>query len=103
MTLAAPSSTVRTGPAPAPVTTDPVLSPPRPQRRLGGPRLSALGLLGVALGAVAGAVVLRCMGRKALWREEPPPVNNARLPIPRLFDALRHDGSPPAYYVALHY
>jgi mannosyltransferase len=60
-------------------------------------------LLGVAFGAVAVSIVVRFMGPRALWLDEALTVNIARLPIPRLFDALRHDGSPPAYYIALHY
>ena len=60
-------------------------------------------MLGVAFGAVAVSIVVRFMGPKALWLDEALTVNIARLPIPRLFDALRHDGSPPAYYIALHY
>jgi uncharacterized membrane protein len=46
---------------------------------------------------------LRFVGPHGLWLDEALTVNIARLPLPRLFDALRHDGSPPAYYVALHY
>jgi len=104
MTLADPSSTVRTGPAlPGPVTTAPVLSPPRPRRRPDVARIAELALLAVAFGAVVVSIALRFTGPKALWLDEALTVNIARLPIPRLFDALRHDGSPPAYYVALHY
>src|SRR5580704_1094187 len=104
MTLADPSSTVRTEPAiSTPVEPAPVLSPPRRRRRPDLPRIGELCLLGVAFGAVAVSIVVRFMGPKALWLDEALTVNIARLPIPRLFDALRHDGSPPAYYIALHY
>jgi len=60
-------------------------------------------LLGLAYAVAGVAVVLRFIGPKALWLDETLTVNIARLPLGQLFDALRHDGSPPAYYVALHY
>ena len=49
------------------------------------------------------AVGLRFIGPKGLWLDEALTVSIARLPIPKLLEALRHDGSPPAYYVLLHY
>jgi len=56
-----------------------------------------------AVTAAAVGVALRFGGPRALWLDEALTVNIARLPLTRLFDALRHDGSPPAYYVLLHY
>jgi len=54
----------------------------------------------VSLCAVA--VALRFMTRSPLWLDEALTVNIARLPLPHLFEALRHDGAPPAYYLLLH-
>jgi hypothetical protein len=51
---------------------------------------------------LAALVVVRLHSGSALWLDEALSVNIARLPLPQLFTALRHDGSPPLYYVVLH-
>jgi len=47
-------------------------------------------------------VILRCWSPTALWLDEALSVNIARLPLGAIPEALRHDGSPPLYYVVLH-
>ena len=107
MTLAEPPSDVARSTALA------TLAPPTeirlPPRRPVAPArpwwdrsLEAL-LLVVAIAATAVGIALRFTGPRALWLDEALTVNISRLPLTRLFDALRHDGSPPAYYVLLHY
>ncbi len=59
--------------------------------------LTAAVVLVVALG-----LVLRFLTQSHLWLDEALTVNIAKLPLSRIPDALRHDGSPPLYYVALH-
>jgi mannosyltransferase len=57
-----------------------------------------------ALGAIVLAgVVLRFVQRSPLWLDEALSVNIAQLPLGDLFEALRHDGHPPFYYLLLHY
>jgi len=51
---------------------------------------------------IGALVVVRLHSGSALWLDEALSVNIARLPLPRLFTALRHDGSPPFYYLLLH-
>ena len=51
---------------------------------------------------VALGVFLRFFARSDLWLDEALTVNVARLPLSHLPAALRHDGSPPLYYVLLH-
>ncbi len=58
--------------------------------------------LAVAAVVVVG-VVLRFATSSPLWLDEALSVNIAELPIGDIFDALRHDGHPPLYYVLLHY
>ena len=60
-----------------------------------------LGWLAVA-GAVGLGVALRAWTRSDLWLDEALSVNIARLPPGELFEALRHDGHPPLYYLLLH-
>jgi mannosyltransferase len=62
------------------------------------PRLALL----VVVGVVVAGVVLRFVQRSPLWLDEALSVNIARLPLGDLFEALRHDGHPPFYYVLLH-
>jgi len=52
---------------------------------------------------VAVAVAIRLHSASGLWLDEALSVNIARLPVRELPDALRHDGSPPLYYLLLHY
>lgn len=80
----------------------------RPPRRTSGRpsqavRVAEWVLLAIAFSATASAVAMRFVGPPALWLDEALTVNIARLPVPKLFDALRHDGSPPLYYLALHF
>jgi mannosyltransferase len=51
---------------------------------------------------VAIGVALRFLTSSHLWLDEALTVNIARLPLSRIPDALRHDGSPPLYYMLLH-
>ena len=53
-------------------------------------------------GAVAVGVAVRAYTRSDLWLDEALSVNIARLPLSELFEALRHDGHPPLYYLLLH-
>ncbi len=56
-----------------------------------------------ALGLVlVGAVVARFLAVSPLWLDEALTVNIARLPVGDMFEALRHDGAPPLYYLLLH-
>jgi hypothetical protein len=85
-------------------------TPPRP----GAPRRVArdgdspfAGPLGIAFAVaivltLVAAVVLRFVTRSALWEDEALTVAIARRPLGQLHGLLRHDGSPPLYYVLLH-
>ena len=57
-------------------------------------------LLGVVL--VLG-VLVRLHSPSELWLDESLSIEISRRPLPELFDALRQDGSPPLYYLLLHY
>ncbi|MCK9925168.1 glycosyltransferase family 39 protein [Frankia sp. AgPm24] len=60
-------------------------------------------LLMVAVGfAVAVGAVLRFATPSHLWLDESLTVAIASLPVSDLLHALRHDGSPPLYYLLLH-
>ncbi|MBN2623555.1 MAG: glycosyltransferase family 39 protein, partial [Acidimicrobiales bacterium] len=48
-------------------------------------------------------IALRFVQRSPLWLDEALSVNIAQLPVGDLFEALRHDGHPPFYYLLLHY
>ncbi|HWW52495.1 MAG TPA: glycosyltransferase family 39 protein, partial [Acidimicrobiales bacterium] len=100
MSLANPPSTVvevdlRARRAPTPV----ISAPARRRSLVAVERL----LLAVALGLVVVGVVLRFVTHSSLWLDEALTVNIARLPLPQLFAALRQDGSPPLYYLVLHF
>ncbi|MGH9010197.1 MAG: glycosyltransferase family 39 protein [Acidimicrobiia bacterium] len=57
----------------------------------------------LAIGVVVAAgVVARFVAASHLWLDEALTVNIASLPLSQLTEALRHDGSPPLYYVVLH-
>ena len=71
-------------------------SPGRADRR------AAFLTVAVAAVVVAG-IALRFLTSSHLWLDEALTVNIARLPLSRIPDALRHDGSPPLYYVLLHW
>src|SRR5256886_13647238 len=74
-----------------------LVEPPSPGR---APRVRAEVV--VVAPVVAIGVGLRFSARSDLWLDEALTVNVARLPLPRLPEALRHDGAPPLYYVLLH-
>jgi mannosyltransferase len=50
---------------------------------------------------VTAGVMLRLHSRSELWLDEALSVNIARVPLDELTDVLRHDGSPPLYYLLL--
>jgi hypothetical protein len=52
--------------------------------------------------ALAVSIVLRFVSTGPLWLDESLSNEIARRPLSDLFTALRHDGSPPLYYVLLH-
>jgi hypothetical protein len=57
----------------------------------------------IVAGIVAVGVALRFYSPSNLWLDEALSVNISRLSLGDLFEALRHDGHPPLYYVLLHY
>lgn len=63
----------------------------------------------VVAGAVAGAAIVivglaaRFLAPNGLWLDEALSVNIAKLPLGQLPGALLEDGSPPLYYVLLHW
>src|SRR3954447_18051857 len=59
-------------------------------------------LTAAVVAVVVLGVVLRFLTMSHLWLDEALTVNIARLPLSRISDALRHDGSPPLYYLAMH-
>ena len=65
-------------------------------------RASRLAIVAFVATACAG-LVFYAYSRSALWLDEALSVNVARLPLSQLQDALKHDGAPPLYYVALHF
>jgi mannosyltransferase len=88
-------------PAPPPTGVDvevpPLAAPESPRWR----RLPWAGL--VLAGAVGFGVAARFVAYSNLWLDEALTVNISRLPLGDIPDALRHDGSPPLYYVILHF
>ena len=60
-------------------------------------RSSSWGVVAVVAGAV-----LRFATTSALWLDEALTVNISRLAPGDIFEALRHDGHPPLYYLLLH-
>ncbi len=98
-----PSSAAAPTVAPDRTLTTPARVPVGPARPGRVERWAERALLVIAFGVTVLAVCFRFIGPRALWLDEALTVNISRLPLPRLFDALRHDGSPPGYYVLLHY
>jgi uncharacterized membrane protein len=54
------------------------------------------------LAAAVVAVAARCFTSSPLWLDEALSANIASLPVGDIFEALRHDGHPPLYYLVLH-
>lgn len=52
---------------------------------------------------LAGVIALRFLAFSPLWLDESQSVAIAHRSLPRLFVALRRDGSPPLYYLLLHF
>src|SRR5579864_1678906 len=102
MVLAEPPADVVTTLDVATLPGHPATTAPAPWWRR-GERAVEFVLIGIAVAATVVGILVRFTGPRALWLDEALTVNISRLPLPRLFDALRHDGSPPAYYVLLHY
>jgi mannosyltransferase len=82
-----------------------------PASKAGRSRLAPVGApvgtrppwLGIATGFVLFlAVVVRFATVSPLWLDEAQTVAIARLPLGDLAEGLRHDGSPPLFYVILH-
>ncbi len=48
-------------------------------------------------------LAMRFLTGSHLWLDEALTVNISKLPLSRIPDALRRDGSPPLYYLALHF
>jgi mannosyltransferase len=67
------------------------------------PDRRSLWLVCAVVTVLLAGVFLRFWTRSALWLDEAVSVNIARLPLGNLVDALRHDGSPPLYYLLLHF
>jgi mannosyltransferase len=59
-------------------------------------------LVPAVVAALVAAVVLRFLAFSVLWLDEAQTVEIAHRSLPDLLSALRHDGSPPLYYVLLH-
>jgi hypothetical protein len=72
---------------------------PAPSGASGRRRLAVT--VGVVL-VLALGLVARFLTVSHLWLDEALTVNIARLPMGDMFQALRHDGAPPLYYVLLH-
>jgi mannosyltransferase len=70
------------------------LAPPRSPAR----PLLVVGFVVVLLASV----VLRLVASGPLWLDESLSAEIARRPLGAMFTALRHDGSPPLYYLLLH-
>lgn len=62
-------------------------------------RLALAGAVGVCLAGLA----LMLYTRSELWLDEALSVNIARVPLSELPQALKLDGAPPLYYIALHF
>lgn len=92
--------------ATSPPAADPPVSRPeagrRPPQRTAVAGLAPEVVAAVAVAVVAG-VVLRFVPDSPMWLDEALTVNIASLDPGAMLDALRSDGHPPAYYLALHY
>jgi hypothetical protein len=74
-------------------------TPPVPKRRF--PHSVPWAALAIGI-VVAAGVAARFVALSHLWLDEALTVNIAGLPLSKLPEALRHDGSPPLYYALLH-
>jgi mannosyltransferase len=86
------SADVRPGPA---------SPPPHDPERAGPSRSRTLLIVALVLVVVA-SVTLRLLSSGPLWLDESLSAEIARRPLGPMFTALRHDGSPPLYYLLLH-
>jgi mannosyltransferase len=87
----------------ATVLESPILPPGDPSSPDQSTVLGTRVLVGAATATVLVALFLRFYVRSDLWLDEALSVNIAKLPLTRIPGALRHDGSPPLYYVLLHF
>jgi uncharacterized membrane protein len=62
----------------------------------------AVGILWAAILLIALALRVHDLGGESIWIDEGFSVRVARLPIPELLQATRHDIHPPLYYLFLH-
>jgi mannosyltransferase len=69
---------------------------------IGSARLGRWWQLAIVVVLLA-AVALRFLAASPLWLDEAQSVDIANRSLPHLFTALRHDGSPPLYYLLLHW
>ncbi len=60
-------------------------------------------LIGLAALAIVIGSALRFMTDAHIWLDEALTIEISSRHLPQLFQALRHDGSPPLYYLLLHY
>ncbi len=60
-------------------------------------------LIALVVIAVAVGGVLRFITSAHIWLDEALTVEISSRHLPQLFTALRHDGSPPLYYLMLHF
>jgi len=96
---------VATAVTPRPITPEDERHPPLWRRTLGGSPREGLARAGVvvACAVVIAGVVGRFLAPGGLWLDEALSVNIAKLPLGQLPGALVQDGSPPLYYLVLHY
>jgi mannosyltransferase len=95
-------------PVDAPAVEDPSASPPGgpgPDDPEGPPfgRVTTAVIVVATVLIVAVSLVLRFWTRSDLWLDEALTVDIARLPLHEIPSFLRRDGSPPLYYVMLHF
>ena len=98
--------TVATAVTPRPITLDDERHAPLWRRTLGGFPREGLARAGRGGGLRRGYCRCRRSGSsppEGLWLDEALSVNIAKLPLAQLPGALVQDGSPPLYYLVLHY
>ncbi len=59
-------------------------------------------LVAAVVAVLVASIVLRLLWSGPLWLDESLSAEIARRPLGAMFTALRHDGSPPLYYLLLH-